>query len=85
MFSVVFSSANQQLIIFNHTSIAAHLFQRGDRDGAGVPGGICRRWGGRSKARLSGERNLVPRWRERSPVTRPAGTVTGTRQTSRSS
>jgi len=30
MFSVVFSSANQQLIIFNHTSIAVLLSQRCD-------------------------------------------------------
>lgn len=31
MFSVVFSSANQQLIIFNHTGIAVLLLQRCDR------------------------------------------------------
>lgn len=39
MFSVVFSGANQQLVIFNHTGIAA-LFQQVMRDCAGVCGGV---------------------------------------------
>lgn len=74
MFSVVFSSANQQLVIFNHTGVAV-LFQQ-------VIQGLSRSV---VEHDMGGERNPLPTWREPSPVTPSTTTIVGTFQMSRSS